>query len=352
MKLRYFILMVPLIVIGVVVAPQWSQWRTGRPAAFPIALAPMEPHVVQPDRIWIDTDAACGAMGRIDPDDCFAIAWLVAQGGDISGVSTSFGNAPGHVVADRLAALFAQLDRDGLSPPPMFVGYGAPATDGMPPPPGIAALQSSLEERPLTILALGPLTNVAAALNNRPDLQRNVTRIVSVMGHQPGHLFHPTEGNGRGALFGHGPIFRDLNVSVDPEATRRILEMSLPMTLVPYDAARSVLIDRADLDALVRQGPWGEWLVQSSQDWLDFWNDVVGLSGFYPFDWVAAAYLVEPGLFACALVTARMTRQWVFWLLPRDSLVVEPGHPENPSHTRVLYCPEASPDLHDVLTSH
>lgn len=117
--------MVPLIVIGVVVALQWSQWRTGRPAAFPIALAPMEPHVVQPDRIWIDTDAACGAMGRIDPDDCFAIAWLVAQGVDISGVSTSFGNAPGHVVADRLAALFAQLDRDGLSPPPMFVGSRA-----------------------------------------------------------------------------------------------------------------------------------------------------------------------------------------------------------------------------------
>lgn len=124
------------------------------------------------------------------------------------------------------------------------------------------------------------------------------------------------------------------------------------MTLVPYDAARSVMIDRADLEALVRRGPLGEWLAQSSQDWLDFWNDVVGLPGFYPFDWVAAAYLVEPGSFACAVVNARMTRQWVFWLLPRDNLVVEPGHPENPSHTSVLYCPEASPDLHDALISH
>ncbi len=164
---RYIILMVPLLFIGALMAPQWSQWRTGRPTASPMALAPVGPGVVQPGRIWIDTDAACGATGRTDPDDCFAIAWLLAQGVDITGVSTSFGNAPGHGVADRLAALLAQLDHEGLSPPPMFVGYSAPAADGVPSPPGIAALQSSLEDGPLTILALGPLTNVAAALNNR-----------------------------------------------------------------------------------------------------------------------------------------------------------------------------------------
>ncbi len=50
-----------------------SQWRTGRLAVRPLSLEPGERFAPRPKRIWIDTDAACGASPRTDPDDCFAI---------------------------------------------------------------------------------------------------------------------------------------------------------------------------------------------------------------------------------------------------------------------------------------
>lgn len=50
---------------------------------------------VSSQRVWIDTDAACGVPGRVDPDDCFALAYLMTRPDiEIVGVSTVFGNAP------------------------------------------------------------------------------------------------------------------------------------------------------------------------------------------------------------------------------------------------------------------
>lgn len=331
-------------------AAQWGEWRTGRATLEPFDLTPGGPAVAPPGRIWIDTDAACGATARTDPDDCLAILWLVKRGADIIGISTSFGNAPGDVVAERTAALVANLALEGLPVPPVFLGHGAPARPGAPKPPGVSALQAALEAGPLTILALGPLINVAAALEGRPDLHRNMTRIVAVMGHRPGHLFHPTEGKGLGAMFGHGPIFRDLNVSVDPDAVGAVLSLPVPITLIPYDAARETLITGADLDGLARKGAASAWVAQSAQPWLSFWNDEVGLPGFYPFDWIAAAYLTDPGLFNCAAVTARMTREWTFWIVPHASLVVERrSDPGVKPGQDIQYCPETSTLLHSVL---
>jgi purine nucleosidase len=135
-------------------------------------------------------------------------------------------------------------------------------------------------------------------------------RIVAVMGHQPGQLFHPTEGHGTGAVFGHGPIFRDLNVSVDPGAVGTGLAMNLPMTLIPFDAAMGTLVTDADLDLLALRGRWFAWAAQSSREWLAFCKSDVGLPGFAPCDWMAAAYLDNPQLFDRAKVDASLVSEW------------------------------------------
>ncbi len=331
-------------------ATQWRIWQTGRVPQTPLELVSGGPEHAPPGRIWIDTDAACGAAARADPDDCFALLWLVLQRADIAGVSTSFGNASGDVVTERLAALSAKMLQDGLPVPPVFRGYGEPRDAGAVLPPDVTALRTALEAGPLTILALGPLTNIAAALEGRPDLYGNVSRIVAVMGHQPGHLFHPTEGGGTGAILGHGPIFRDLNFSSDPDAAGAVLVMNLPMTLIPYDAAKGTLITGPDLDLLASRSRSQAWIAKTSRDWLAFWNADIGLPGFYPFDWVAAAYLTHPKMFDCAKVTARIGREWTFWVVPRTSLLVQNSVPTRDDDAfPILYCPVASPRLHDLL---
>ncbi len=321
-----------------------GSWWTGRVPAPPLDLMPGGPEVETVGRLWIDSDAACGAGPRTDPDDCFAILWLLARGVNVVGLSTSFGNASGKVVQDRVAALVGEMHAAGLAVPPVQEGFPDPREGAAPEPPAVAGLRAALEAGPLTILALGPLTNLAAALEGRPDLVGNVRRVVAVMGHREGHLFHPSEGNGRGVMLGHGPIFRDLNVRMDIGAVRDVLALDVPLTLIPYDAGRGAVITGADLAAYARQGPAHAWLVSQSQDWLEFWQREVGTKGFYPFDWVAAGYLAEPALFGCAAVRVELQWEWALWLVPRQGLVVSPA-----KAGKVLYCPRVGARLHDLL---
>jgi hypothetical protein len=70
-------------------------WRTGELPAPPLPLVERGPIVSMPDRIWIDTDAACGHSRTTDPDDCLAILLLARTPGvAIAGISTVFGNTP------------------------------------------------------------------------------------------------------------------------------------------------------------------------------------------------------------------------------------------------------------------
>jgi inosine-uridine nucleoside N-ribohydrolase len=257
--------------------------------------------------VWIDTDAACGQGRRTDPDDCLAILLLaLTPDVEIAGISTVFGNAPLDVTDSLTRALAAVLEATGHEVPPVHRGAAGPLRrDGFTSPaPAHRALRRALEEGPLTLVALGPLTNVAAALTERPDLQARVGRLVAVMGRRPGHLFHPAEGGGGGMLFGHGPVFRDFNLAMDSEAAARVVAMHLPTTLTPYEAARDIEITGADLDRLTAPGGARAWVAARARPWLGYWRDDVGRGGFYPFDLVAAAYVVEPALFACAQVHA------------------------------------------------
>ncbi len=341
-----------VVALGVVViltmAVPLPLWRTGRELAPSLSLTRGGPAVLPTRRLWIDTDAACGATPKTDPDDCFAIAWLAERSQQIVGISTGFGNTEGDVVLSTTESLVAKIAEGGHVAIPVLRGRAGPNNDEQSDvPPSRAALRAALAEGPLTILALGPLTNVADALEGRPDLQHNLVRLVAVMGHRPGHLFHPSEASGRGMLLGHGPIFRDLNFDKDEAAARSILQMQLPLTLIPYDASIHAGITTADLQALVRQGPALSWVAGTAKGWLEFWKSDIGQPGFYPFDWVAAAYVTEPQLFNCAETSVWIATEWAFWIYPRESLLV--GTLVDRPHAIALYCPQTTPSLHDYL---
>jgi purine nucleosidase len=327
-----------------------DEWRTGQRAADPLPLVPGGPAVTMPRRVWIDTDAACGHADDADADDCFALLILLrAPGVEIVGISSVDGNAKAGTSEATAKVLVAMLDRHGS--PPVYRGS---AKESIEEEPAAAKLREALAEGPLTIVALGPLTNIAAALRKRPDLAARIGRIVAVLGRRPGHLFHPAEGHGDGILFGHGPVFRDFNFDKDRAAATEILAHGIPLTLIPYEAARSVIFGAADLDRLSRGDRAAAWVARRAKGWLGFWARVVGRDGFYPFDALAAAYVLDPSLFDCADAPAWVAKDRRLWggFFGAEAFLVGTEHEraEAPRASgRVIYCARAAPTMRDWL---
>ncbi len=331
-------------------------WRTGDQGLSPLIFAPAQVAPDAPRRVWIDTDAACGHSRKTDPDDCFAIALLAhASNLQIVGISTVFGNAPREMVDRTTIELAASLSVESGRALPVYSGSAAPLGQHVvPKSPATDALIAALEQGPLTVVALGPLTNLAAVLSKRPELRSQVTRLVAVMGRRPGHIFHPAEGGNARTLFGHGPVFRDFNFVTDVRASSQIVALNLPMSLLPYDAARGIEITASDLDRIAAAGGAASWVAERARPWLSYWQDDIGRQGFYPFDLLAAAYVVEPQQFQCATVQV-----WVgedptlfipFWRLTAFLVGLSDMHLEkDQAASSALYCAKVATGLKSKL---
>jgi len=75
----------------------------------------------------------------------------------------------------------------------------------------------------VTLLTIGPLTNVAAALNSDPELARIVRALVMMGGSLSGGNITPAA---------------EFNVYVDPEAARIMFQSGIPITMVGLDVTR------------------------------------------------------------------------------------------------------------------
>jgi purine nucleosidase len=93
-----------------------------------------------------------------------------------------------------------------------------------------------------------------------------------------------------------------------------------------------------------------------SGDWLDYWADDIGLPGFYPFDLLAAAYVLAPERFDCADAEARIRRDLRLWgrLWGPWAVLVQPTVQTargSGVRTPVVYCECIAPGLVGFLTS-
>lgn len=213
-------------------------------------MGPITSGVAQP--VWIDTD-----MGF---DDLAAVL-TVAQAPQwrIAGMSLVAGNAPLPVVVDnalRAAHFFgwdfplhAGCDRPlvgELVTAQNILGSDAMRSTGRSLPlqrsllsaaHAVDALAAHLCDaaEPATVLALGPLTNLATVLQRWPELAARIGRLMWM---------------GGSAGPGNHSAAAEFNAAVDPESVQAVLDAGVALHMVGLDACRQVRVHAADVRAL------------------------------------------------------------------------------------------------------
>jgi purine nucleosidase len=132
----------------------------------------------------------------------------------------------------------------------------------------------------LTLVTLGPLTNVAEAFERAPDLPATLDRLV-MMG-------------GASDSVGNMTAVAEFNVWADPESAQVVLRSGAPVEMVGWDISRKyATFDEAEQQLLRALGPLGEFAVDT-QATLDGWaRENTGLPGFdYP-DPIAMAIALD-----------------------------------------------------------
>jgi purine nucleosidase len=269
-------------------------------------LAPVHASAPAPQSVWVDTDAACGVSALKDIDDCLALLMLLkAKSVKIVGVSSVFGNTERKQVDEVLAAFSIRAKSSGISMPEAVPG--AVAARDCQRNAAAEAIANALSKAPMRIVLFGPATNLACALEAHPNVVAKLTDVVAVMGARSGHVFHPAEGAPGAPFSGHGlTIVRDMNVQIDHAAIKTVLQSGVSLSLVPYETSRQISITQKDLAALGSLGPLESTLAEAGRQWVKVWTLAFGREEFYPFDAVAALYVVSPTEFICKRAEARV----------------------------------------------
>jgi purine nucleosidase len=258
-------------------------------------------------RIILDTDLAMGAPGS-DIDDGFALALAHADPEiQLDLITTVNGNTDVESATILTGELVRRL---GIEDVPIVKGAAAAVThpeivrtpadavaalrDSVPAPaPGYAAVEivEHVMAHPgeITLVAIGPLTNVAAALVLEPRLASAVKEIV-IMG---------------GMFFGTMPdrtMPGEFNVWVDPEAARAVLRSGAPQRWVGLDVTLQVRLTREHAARmLAADAPFAPFAGEATIAWIDHLKErnpgsAVDADSCAMHDPLAVAVLTRPDL--------------------------------------------------------
>ncbi|MFI4873882.1 MAG: nucleoside hydrolase [Blastopirellula sp. JB062] len=245
-----------------------------------------------------------------DPGIDDAVALMVALFNadlDVVAVTSTAGNVPGEQAGRNLQGLIERLDPPRR--PRIGVGSGpisAPPVDGteLNGADGLANLQlvvSSLHQRhpaeklicdeiraapeEVTIVALGPMTNIARALQRDPTIAAQIGRIV-IMG-------------GSVDCIGNITPAAEFNCHFDAIAAQTVFHSRTTKTLVPLDVTRQATFGLDLLDQLpnVESSPASQLLHQMLPFVYRSHRQALGIEGIYLNDAVALAAVLNPEFF-------------------------------------------------------
>ena len=145
----------------------------------------------------------------------------------------------------------------------------------------------------VTLVPVGPLTNIATAFQRAPDIIPRVQEIV-LMG---------------GAYFEVGNITpaAEFNIYVDPEAAKIVFDAGVPLVVMPLDVTHKALTTKARIAAFRAMGSKVGDMVAA---WTDFFErfdmEKYGSEGAPLHDPCTVAYLIDPSLFSGRLINVEI----------------------------------------------
>ncbi|MCU1570157.1 MAG: nucleoside hydrolase [Naasia sp.] len=110
----------------------------------------------------------------------------------------------------------------------------------------------------VVVIAIGPMTNLAMAIQRDPSFAGNVRELVLMAGSATGYAQNIT-------------VVGDLNAYADPEALDIVLRSGASIRMVGIDQTSQVMLTHADAESLRRTGdPFAEYAANCTDGWIDF----------------------------------------------------------------------------------
>ncbi len=270
---------------------------------------------MSPQKIIIDTDPGI--------DDSMAIFFALSSPElEVIGLTTVFGNVHVDLAATNALRLLEIAGRtdipvakgaadslvgDYKNPPAFIHGDDGQGNVNLPPPTSAPIAQSSAQfiveqimaaPGEVTLVPIGPLTNIALALRLEPRIAHNVKQVV-LMG-------------GNALVSGNSTPAAEANIYDDPEAADVVFGAEWPVTMVGLDVTTKAMMSDAQLQSYGRSSnPMAQHIARIYPIYYQFSQKTNKLDGLFVHDSTAIAYLLLPDAFKVEKWPVRVETQGI-----------------------------------------
>jgi inosine-uridine nucleoside N-ribohydrolase len=226
-----------------------------------------------PLQVIIDTDISLGTPGAEIDDGAALIVLLNSPEINLKGISTVHGNVPVDLAVTNSRRILSIMDREDI---PVARGCAHPLVEDLDWKAWLSVWQSRYGTTPhwsgdsevgsaedllietvlsspgeVTLLALGPLTNLANAIKLEPRIVGATKQVVTM-----------------GGSFGKGIHEAEFNVRCDPEAAQMVFQADWSIRLYGLDITRRILFDNKDFASLPEGNEALTLLKKQARGWI------------------------------------------------------------------------------------
>ena len=250
-------------------------------------------------RVLLDTDPGLGRTFA-DVDDGLTLFLMLNNPlFEIEGITTVFGNTPVKIGYPLLKKYLKLAERTEI---PHKMGAAGKHDLGKLND-ASKLLIDKVKEHPkeLTLLTLGPLTNIATALRHYPEFFDDLKKIVMM-----GGTLTPFAGFLMNRMFFEKiktkTFVSEFNFYQDAFATKEVIEYNTltPRIEMGLDICCRTVFKKEHLRRIEAvDKPIQQFIAKNLKFWLNLWKLFLK-GGFYPFDTFVPIYLIKPELFQTA----------------------------------------------------